>query len=355
MSTIPVTPAELDAWANDPLGPVAIHLQERLQPVEGERGVFFPPTYADVDTNYNIDTLADGTKVALVDSVGSQANRIEPIFEREPFRALVPQVRIRYGDAKAGTDGEVSLLQVGHRLGDAVVRCTELRDEVEAAFRALLRSGDATPLARLAPTSLVFGVWDSRGSMAKVPRILQSTVRAWDVSRLTRSAQYVPPLDYSALDVFSAEDKEKAEGKKESPLAQRGFVAVPATRSHGGVVAEGPILRDVTLNLVALRRLHGPDASALRRYVLGIALVAAAEPVDAFYRQGCMLVPHPEHPPAWTRVARDGARTALAMDRDALFAWAKEAARAFGVGPDRVVSFDKARAKAEVDAARKKK
>ena len=43
-----------------------------------ESTVFFPPTYADV--GYNIDSLSDGTKVATVDSVGSQANRIEPIF-----------------------------------------------------------------------------------------------------------------------------------------------------------------------------------------------------------------------------------------------------------------------------------
>jgi hypothetical protein len=32
----------------------------KLVPVEGEGGVIFPPTYADI--GYNIDTLSDGTK-----------------------------------------------------------------------------------------------------------------------------------------------------------------------------------------------------------------------------------------------------------------------------------------------------
>jgi CRISPR-associated protein Csb1 len=47
-------------------------------------------------------------------------------------------------------------LEAGHRLGDAVVRCTELAGEVRSAFRAFLaREGNATQIARLAPTSLV--------------------------------------------------------------------------------------------------------------------------------------------------------------------------------------------------------
>ncbi len=353
MSKSVITPGELDRWANDFNGPVALHLAERLQPVEGDGGVFFPATYADV--GYNIDTLSDGTRVALVDSVGAQANRIEPIFEQEKFQALVPQINIAYGSAKDGTDGKLSLLRAGHRLGDAVVRCTELHKDVADAFGALLRSGNATAIAKLAPTSLVFGVWDSRGSMAKVPRILQSTVRAWDVSELKRSAQYKPALEYAALEVFSAEDKEKAVGDKKSPLAQKGFVDVPATGSHGGIVARGPILRDLTINLVALRRLRGDKEQELRRYILGLCLAAAAEPVDPFFRQGCLLVPHPNHPPEWTLVERTGARTQTEFTPAMAFEYAQKAAIDYGVGPNREVTFSKALAKEAVADAKKSK
>ena len=38
----------LNNLADDPSGPVALHLKQKLLPVEGEGGVIFPPTYADI-------------------------------------------------------------------------------------------------------------------------------------------------------------------------------------------------------------------------------------------------------------------------------------------------------------------
>lgn len=337
----------IKSWADDPNGPVALHLKQKLLPVEGEGAVIFPPTYADI--GYNIDQLSDGTKVCTIDSVGSQANRMEPIFKQPEFSHLVPQIEITYGNER-----KISILEAGHRLGDAIIRSTALQKEAQAAFCELLDTGDATKIAKLAPTSLVFGVWDSRGTQAKLPRIVQSVVRAWDVSEFKRSAQYNPALDYAALDVFSEEDKQKAEGKSESPLAQRGFVHVPATGAHGGVVARGPIQRDVTVNLIALRRLNGEKGPALRRYILGLALVAAIEPIDGFLRAGCLLTPDPEDTADWKLVRRDGKRESVGLDTDLVKAFAKESAAEFGKGPDRPVVFDAALAKDDVKKAGKK-
>lgn len=338
---------DFDAWTK-PSGPVAFTLEQPLVPVEGEGGVFFPPTYAEI--GYNIDRLDDGTKVALVDSVGSQANRMEPMFGREPYRALVPQIDITYGEGD--TAGTVSLLEAGHRLGDAIIRCTELHPVAQAAFTAYARTRDATALAKLGPTSLVFGAWDSRDTGAKVARIVQAVVRAWDVEKLTRSAQYVPALDYAALDVFTAEEKEKAEGKSESPLAQRGFVHVPATGSHGGLIARGPIHRTVTVNLVALRQLRGDNVA---QYVLGLAMIAATAPMDAFLRQGCLLVPSDTAPMKAVVVGRTGTRTPVALTDTEILQYAQNAAKAFGVGESRSVAFDKALAKTDRAKAEKGK
>lgn len=331
----------------DPKGPVALVLKEHLMPVEGEDAVFFPPTYADV--GYNIDTLSDGTKVATIDSVGSQANRMEPLFAGEDaeLRRLVPQVNIDIGNGES-----VSLLEAGHRLGDAIVRSSTLKAEAQEAFTEFLRSGDATKIARLAPTSLVFGVWDSRDTQAKLPRIVQSVIRAWNVDPITRSAQYVPAIDYARLEVFSEAEKEKSEGNAKSPLAQRGFVAVPATGAHGGVVARGPIVRDVTVNLVALRRLSATtpeDTAKLRRYILGLCLVAATEPLDGFLRQGCLLVPKPEQAVGWEEVARTGARTKLPLDNAQARSLATKWANEYGVaGQEHVARFGKEFAKADL-------
>lgn len=341
----------LDGWATDPDGPVAAHFRQLLVPVEGADAVFFPPTYADV--GYNIDTLSDGTCVATIDSVGSQANRMEPLFLAEPLRSLVPQVEVEYGDTLKGTDGKVSLLEAGHRLGDALVRCTELHEDARAAFLSLLHENDAAPLAKLAPTSLVFGVWDSRDTMTKLPRIVQSVIRAWDVTKLTRSAQYNPALDYAALEVFSEEEKQKAEGKSSSPLAERGYVHQPASGSHGGIVARGPIQRDVTVNLIALRRLGGAERDAVRHYILGLALVAATAPQEPFLRQGCLLVPDPDKPARWESIGRNGIRSEISLTPEAALDYARRAAERFGVGESRTVRFDKSRAKA--DAKKKDK
>ena len=146
-------------------GPVALHLRQRLTSVEGHGSVIFPPTYADV--GYNFDELSDGTKIATIDSVGSQANRMEEVFlparegqTENPRASLVPQIKIAYKDSD-GEEKFVSILKAGHRLGDAVIRSTTLKDESHAAFKTFLEKNDVARLAKIAPTSLVFGVWDS--------------------------------------------------------------------------------------------------------------------------------------------------------------------------------------------------
>lgn len=340
-----------ERWLS-PEGPVALVWRQELEPVEGAGSVFFPPTYADV--GYNIDKLGDGTQVVTVDSVGSQANRIEPLFERwesgdNPLARLVPQIEIEIAEGK-----RISILRAGHRLGDAVIRSSELKEEARAAFSAFLDTGDASAIAKIAPTSLVFGVWDSRDTQAKLPRLVQSVIRAWDVDKLTRSAQYVPAIDYAALEVFSEEEKAKQEGDPKSSLAKRGFVAVPATGAHGGVVARGAIVRDVTINLVAVRRLRGGEVTeVLRRYILGLSLVAATEPLDGFLRAGCLLAPKATAKTSWVEVARTGERSEMTIDAAAVRAFAAEAATDFGVTEARVVKFDPRLAKEDLKASDK--
>lgn len=345
-----------DSWV-EPNGPVALHLKQKLLPVEGEGGVIFPPTYAmgENKSPYNIDTLSDGTKVATIDSVGSQANRMEPIFKLPDYVALVPQIEIEYGDSR-----KVSIFEVGHRLGDALIRSTNLKDEAQQAFKTLLETGNAQAIAKLAPTSLVFGVWDSRDTQAKLPRLVQSVIRAWGVDELTRSAQYNPPIDYSANDVFSDEEKAKQEGDPKSPLAKRGFVHVPSTNAPGGIISNR-IEQDITVNLVALRRIQAGDeeeTKKLRHYLLGLSLVAATAPPDGFLRQGCLLTPAPDAPSSWKLVKRNGQHEDIALTHETAKSYAKEVAEAFVVGKsksgDEAIKFDKGAAKKDAAEGNKK-
>lgn len=327
-------------------GPAALVLREAMMPVEGPDGVVFPATFASGDSfpgGYNVDTFDDGSNVCLIDTVGSQANRVEPLFAQAPCNGLVPQIVVTAGD-KA-----VNLLEAGHRAGDAIVRCSSLQDQIQHAFQALLR-GDAGPLAKIAPTSLVFGAWDSRETQAKAPRLFASTVRAFNVKRLTRSAQYVPAVDYVGLGVLE-EGVDKAAKDRH---AQRGFVHVPASASHGGVIATGGIRRDATLQLAALRLLKttGGDSQtlALQRYVLGLALTAFTTPLTGYYRQGCTLVLDPSGLREIVGVHHDGRRERVELASADVLSYAASAASAFGVGPSMTVPFDSARAQADVSA-----
>lgn len=146
----PVRHEMIDEWADNRRGPVAVHLRQKLRPVEGdENAVIFPPTYA-IDGKYVIDELSDGTKVAQIDSVGSQANRMEPLFGEEQYKDLVPQITVKLGNGKT-----VSILEAGHRLGDALIRSTnELAEQAKKAFDTYDEAGDAGPIAKLAPTSV---------------------------------------------------------------------------------------------------------------------------------------------------------------------------------------------------------
>jgi len=403
----------LDTWATDAAGPVALHLKQKLLPVEvleGEGGVIFPPTYADI--GYNIDTLSDGTRVASIDSVGSQANRLEPIFKAAPGAKreqwLVPQIEIvlrsepcgeceacknaaqeaaaaenQAASAEATAETEDSdeaktkakeqrkkadkakkdaakacttprpvkrsIFDLAHRAADAVVQSSPgLVELVEKAFRDL-RDGDAGPLCRLAPTSLVFGVWDSRGgSGEKRPRLVRSIIRAWDVEPLHAAAQYNSV--WKALDEEQRAALEKEAKAKKTKLSEKGLADAPGVfrktekvpqyhdgapnpeaRVLGGVLARGRIEREVTVNLVALRGLRGAneaETAAIRRYLLGLSLMAATADIELFLREGCHLRCANDKD-TWYQVPRRGAPKEAPLDVETIKKYATAAADHF--------------------------
>lgn len=355
-----------DEWVNKD-GPVALHLKQKLLPVEGEGGVIFPPTYADI--GYNIDTLSDGTKLVTIDSIGSQANRMEPMFkstgkdnkgkELNPLSALVPQIEIILSIKEKDSERyemRQSLLDLAHRSADAVVKATPtLAKIITPAFEALKRHRDAGPLCAVAPTSLLFGVWDSRdGTGEKRPRIVRSTIRAWDVEPLFSAAQFNSV--WKSLDEADQDELEAAAKKAGKKRSETGFADAPAVfrkvsqsaakhmtefrhgspnperRTLGGVLTKGPICRDVTINLIALRALHGTNGNTeqIRKYMLSLALLAAATELDLFLREGCLLR-YADEQDVWTRVPRRGEPTQITdfPSRDDLIKIATETAEPF--------------------------
>ena len=244
-----------------------------------------------------------------------------------------------------------SLLDLAHRAADAVVlACPTLAPAITEAFEALRNTGNAAPLAALAPTSLVFGVWDSRGrSGEKRPRLVRSIIRAWDVEVLHSAAQFNSvwkALSEEEKNDLVAEEKKKGKlklsdvGLKDAPATFRktdkipqfvGDAPNPAARILGGVRVKGSIERDVTINLVALRGIRGKDdieTKEVQKYLLGLALLAATADIELFLREGCLL--RYANDDNWKQVPRRGDPTDIKLpSQDQLFAYAVDAAAPF--------------------------
>ena len=302
-------------------GPIALTLIRELEPAEGKNAWIFPPTFAASDSGdedeegsgkYCIDRWEERNSepghgpikrnVCLFNSVGSEANFIEPLFKNEPYNKLVPQRTVKFKDGSI-----VNLLDAGHRAADAAFRFSkDLGKEIWDAFEKVKTHRDYSGLIELAPTSLLFGVWDSRATGVKCQRIVRSIIRGYDVVEASRSAIYNPPIDYVDRELIRAE-LDKGAGK-ENPLSQEGFKHSPASGSHGGVRVTGSLQREAMINLAVLRSLS--QDTGRRRYLLALALVAmSCESPSAFnLREGCLLRPvsaTPDWKEVWIDKSKD--------------------------------------------------
>lgn len=303
---------------------VAIVCKQALESVEGPAGVIFPPTYLDKangdEPTYNISTFADGRNICAIDSVQSQANRIEAAFLLAPYRALVRRVSVK-AQLVGGEVKVIDVLEASHRLADAVLQFSDLRETVEEAFKAFRSAPDG--IAKLSPMSLLLGAWDSRGgTQCKIPRAFTSRIDAYNVHLLQRHAVYAASLTRKEI------------GYEETKLSEIGLDNALPKRSLGGVIAEGGVRRDSVLNLIALRQNCQTDLAdeapdALSAYIFGLGLVALTLHPEVFLRQGCLLVA--ASPVEAVVRARDGSQTVFALTADEALAYAQAAAERFGV------------------------
>lgn len=136
--------------------------------------------------------------------------------------------------------------------------------------------------------------------------------------------------------------------------SKEGFANALASKAPGGVELMpkiGSIRRDVTVGLAALRRLAVLNADgsssddrtrALRRYILGLALVALTAPNDPYLRQGCNLVPDCDKRRDFKVVNLDGTRSNVVIAHDNAVAYARSAMKEFGICQNREERFDTA-------------
>jgi CRISPR-associated protein Csb1 len=345
--------------------PAVIRITETLEPAGGKDFPVFPPSYAGERTGdpplYDLNGIEWGevlrerstkdtrrftryikrARHCTMDSPQSHANRTEIAFCDDPeLRILVPQAEAKIPRKPEFADREnTNLLALPHRVADFRVRASNQKDAAATAIRAFTK-GDALPLLRFMPTSIVFGFWDSRaeGHQHKHPRILLTRVDAFGVVPCEKHSVYTGPYSkdecaavvlgndniaqqLSENESSANEDDEKAKASKDArkwadKMAERGF-SNALSAGLGGIFAErierlalisltdiagihcfkpeGTAVAQIDKSEPAMQRQPDKDlTNAARRYLLAIALLAENYPRSGGsyrLRSGCELLP----------------------------------------------------------------
>ena len=311
-------------------GGAAARSRAILQPAGGEGTKVFPPTYAGsvyATEKRRIPGYADPVDCVLLDSVQSQANRLEEALQQaiDEGRITIPLIEVDFTEFYPGTDkeeslrlldpvGKVSSLQAPHRIVDAILRDSVVVDENkpfradkerdESSYGQRLRrvtAQNATALLELCPTALLLGMWDSTGPKgglgAKFERAMVSEIVGINAVAGVRSSSRIDPLaiQLEAGPIYLAKegepnfwtlDESRAKKEKGGPV-KVGKDGKPSEINHGNIK---PDLKDtkgqsfhggvtiafaeqtVVLSFPALRRLRFPlENEALSRPEVDLA------------------------------------------------------------------------------------
>ena len=332
----------------------AIRLTVDLSPAADEEGGnktrVFPPTYAPKKKTgekkpppeYVIsDSADDAGKIAVLDSVQSQANRLEAVLQEacDNGDLDLPLLAVDFGDLPR-EPRKLTVLQMPHRWADAI-----LRDSVDGvdgvdgvgekkskkknkAFlktdigKALAESNlrNATAVFGYCPSSLLFGVWHSTGKGGgrgvKYPRALASEIIAYGAKEATHSAVRDDPLGieiepfqelYKNDPSFKKWVDEKTGDKDEKIGDKKEDKGKPSSINHGNILASGGLggitfraaKLTAVITLAGMRRLRFPVDGAFdkdrdyaaRAVLAAMGLFALARQNESGYdlRSRCWL------------------------------------------------------------------
>lgn len=360
----------------------AIRCRRTLEPAGGPGDKVFPPTYA--GATYAVEKrrvqrngVEEVVDCVLLDSVQSQANRIEEALQNAVDRRLIqiPVIEVdfsrvdptgnREDDERQGRlldpIGKVTSLQVPHRLADAILRDSLLdgvpfrESEVGQAIDTA-SARNATPLYHLCPTALVLGMWDSTGPKgglgAKFPRALVSEIVGIDatVIEFNRGIRRDPlgvragaRVIKTSLRSWKVADDPTAKGTISPAEINHSNVPFGGKPDDNGGVTISYAEQTTTLSLIGLRRLRFPlngrhddrVDEAGRTVLAAMALCGATLAAEDGYdlRSRCLL--WPTGPMTWEVLDRPGeAPRGFSLDADravALFKAAVERAESLGL------------------------
>ncbi len=300
----------------------AIRCRSVLQPAAGKGTKVFPPTHSGgvyASEKRRVAEQADPVECVLLDSVQSQANRMEEALQDAVDRGLfdpvgLPVIEVHFGDSVADVQ-RVTSLQAPHRAADAILRDSLLdgkpfRDSEPGKRITDSSLINATALFEFCPTALVFGVWDSTGPKggmgAKFARAIVSEIVGVGAVTGTRTSSRIDPLQIRA-GVKVVKDKTGGWSIAKDDKV-KGAVS-PSEINHGNIppdVADGGVTvasaeHTAVLSLPQLRRLRFPIEGKLdpkiddaaRTVLASLALVGLTLASEKGFdlRSRCLLFP----------------------------------------------------------------
>ena len=348
----------------------AIRTITLLQPAGGAGDKVFPPTYAVSDhakTKYAVETRridGDEVQTVLLDSVASQANRMELALLNawREGELLLPVVQVDFSGEEGLEDLDIiTSLEAPHRIADALLRDSVL-DGVPFRTTAIghsftdARPGAATSMYTVCPHALIFGIWDSTGPKgglgAKFQRTLVSEVIAIGaVSGVKTASRLDPASIQKGVPVYvSKDDPETWEVDEAEAAMKKGKPETfkkegkPSEINHGNIAPSidtqaGGITFDraqqtTVLSLTGLRQLRFPvngngdrlAGTALRDgqlsartalATLALAAVVLARRDGYHLRSRALLIP--DGPMVFELIDSDGQSTTFSLSvQDAL-------------------------------------
>jgi CRISPR-associated protein Csb1 len=298
----------------------------RLQPAGGEGDKVFPPTYSDATyakEKRRVPGHAEPVECVLLDSVQSQANRIEEALQDaiDEGRIQIPVVEVDFSDVPIVDPGDqaeglyepigrVTSLEAPHRIADAILRDSELdgvpfRNTPLGKKIGMANLRNATPLFEICPTALLLGIWDSTGPKGglgtKFQRAMVSEIIGVNASYGTKTSSRIDPLGIrkDAAQIYESTtsdwtlDAKNAKQKGGKPIL-KGKDGKPSEANHGNIVPSmSSISRDgvplaggvtidyaeqmTVLSLPAIRRLRFPidDKVSREANIAGRTVIAA--------------------------------------------------------------------------------
>lgn len=309
----------------------------RLLSAGGDGSYVAPPTYLDDRNNavhvFEIRKIAGkDVPCVLLDSVQSQANRLEDALERAADIAL-PNVYVDFTGSDVADLGVVSSLRAPHRIFDAIIRDSNLDNKPFPSSDVGKQVNSATPqnataLFEHSPSTLLFGGWNSTGdkggSGRRFQRCIVSEIVGIDVPvhkyigrnqeqvivpQSRKPSSRIDPLAIEKIDIYKDKSRRSAwDTKKEG--VENAEKSKPSDVNHGNIapsisdhgVTMDHAMQTTTITLAGLRRLSFPDSNggqsddrntAARAVLASLALCAVTKhDADGYsLRSRCDLYP----------------------------------------------------------------